>query len=93
MSPLFGYRHFLALCWLHKKITSILTVYFHPGVTVCYIFSTYDWSAIYGTSSADAVYVNHNAIVQDATEQAIPRSFMIKSKSPHWFSSYFWIAL
>jgi hypothetical protein len=36
------------------------------------ILSNYDWSCVYGTSSVDAAVASLSAVVQDATDQAIP---------------------
>jgi hypothetical protein len=43
------------------------------------ILSTHDWSCVHNTSSVDAAVASLNAVVQDATEQAIPRG-VINSK-------------
>jgi hypothetical protein len=51
------------------------------------ILSTYDWSCVYDISSVDAAVASLNAVVQDATEQGIPRGITnSKPKFPHWYS-------
>jgi hypothetical protein len=58
------------------------------------ILSTYDWFFMYSITSVDDAVTSLNAVVLNATDQAISRGFIRKSKFPHWFSSalrcYIW---
>jgi hypothetical protein len=51
---------------------------------LCNILSTCDWSGVHETS-VDVAVASLSAAVRDAMEQAVPRGYNRKSKSPPWF--------
>jgi hypothetical protein len=74
---------------VNNNLNSVITYPIYSAGNYAFLYnllSTHDWSSVNETTSVDTAVASLNAAVRGAVEQAIPRGYSRKSKSPPWFS-------